>query len=886
MTLTTASRTALVVALLAAALTAVTSTAHAAEPEPATVTVDFAKNNGPGHPDVFGSGRNSCNPDFGASAPCRDTAARMETLRQSGVRFMRRDAYLSEIVPDSTIDDYLKNVNGVADPRNWDWSKYQWVDTYHDAGFTVMLVMGYNVPWNGYGCGGTCPGFGPSVPKNFDVYADMVRKVYQHFHGKVDLVEIWNEPDSGNFFNLTGSPYPETLAGRLRAYTDVYDQASSAIRKVSTSIPIGGPVVTNPAAGPDWVNALLHDRRIPAKNVNFLSYHNYKESVTTESVTDWKNLAAAAGRGKDFPVYVTEWNRSPAYDQNPLSTDHPDTVSSTASRLTTFFRQHANGTNYFNDNDSDSWPAFFGIYANGTLPPKSRTYRLLSQDLGLGAGPSTIRDVVCNTGFSCPLTNGAAATNSAGDQVAWVVNNNTTPVEVTMNLSGLKDSGSWTANIFEASANAAVTSPRSAVRLIVARGKASFTTLAPPKSVIGVRLTRNQLDVENLAPAATVTSSSSFPGYPASNVTDGVTGLAGSGEWASAGEQRPWVRLTWPGPRTIGRVVLYARATGERVLAGRLVFGDGTSVPVPALPNDGTGRAVSFPSRSADSVRFEVTDGSGPNVGLSEFQVYEGANIAREGTVTSSSQLDRTTHAHVNVVDGIAGQQTGEWASRERNPWVQVSWVDPRTIEQVVVYDRADKTSNATSGVLTFSDGSTIPVTGIPKDGSAKAVRFPARSAAWVRFQVTGGSGSNVGLSELRIFRGADLASSATATASSAFDAPLDPSAVTDGITGQRFSGEWAAKGEPNPWIQLTWPDAQRVGQVVLHDRISLSDNANGGTLTFSDGTSVAISGIDTTGVGKVVEFPARTVTWVRFQVNSGTGQNVGLSEFEAFPPS
>jgi hypothetical protein len=69
----------------------------------------------------------------------------------------------------------------------------------------------------------------------------------------------------------------------------------------------------------------------------------------------------------------------------------------------------------------------------------------------------------------------------------------------------------------------------------------------------------------------------------------------------------------------------------------------------------------------------------------------------------------------------------------------------------------------------------------------------------------------------------------------------------------------------------------------VLYDRNNMIDQINAGTLTFSDGSSIPVSALDNSGLGETIAFTPRTVTWVKFQVTSGAGLNVGLSEFEAF---
>ena len=50
---------------------------------------------------------------------------------------------------------------------------------------------------------------------------------------------------------------------------------------------------------------------------------------------------------------------------------------------------------------------------------------------------------------------------------------------------------------------------------------------------------------------------------------------------------------------------------------------------------------------------------------------------------------------------------------------------------------------------MPFSDGSSVNVADIANDGSMKRIVFDAKAVTWVRFQVTSGSGSNRGLSEI-----------------------------------------------------------------------------------------------------------------------------------------
>lgn len=123
-------------------------------------------------------------------------------------------------------------------------------------------------------------------------------------------------------------------------------------------------------------------------------------------------------------------------------------------------------------------------------------------------------------------------------------------------------------------------------------------------------------------PGVTATASSEYDSrYPAEKAIDGVTGSADSGDWASAGEQDPSFQLDWKKPVRADAIVLYDRPGVDDANGGSLTFSDGSSVQVDDIPADGSATTVRFETKTFDSVRFQVTGGSGPNVGLSELEV-------------------------------------------------------------------------------------------------------------------------------------------------------------------------------------------------------------------------------------------------------------------------
>jgi len=136
----------------------------------------------------------------------------------------------------------------------------------------------------------------------------------------------------------------------------------------------------------------------------------------------------------------------------------------------------------------------------------------------------------------------------------------------------------------------------------------------------------------NVARLATVTVSSVEPGYGQTGLTDGVLdGYPGdtAAEWSSKQLVGASCTLTWSTPQTVDRIGLYDRPnTTDQITSGTLVFSDGTTIAVGALPNDGqTPAEITFPAKTITSVRFEVTGvrKGTEHAGLSEFQVFRAA---------------------------------------------------------------------------------------------------------------------------------------------------------------------------------------------------------------------------------------------------------------------
>lgn len=135
-------------------------------------------------------------------------------------------------------------------------------------------------------------------------------------------------------------------------------------------------------------------------------------------------------------------------------------------------------------------------------------------------------------------------------------------------------------------------------------------------------------------------------------------------------------------------------------------------------------------------------------------------NIAPLAKVTASSSLNEQYKA-ANITDGLIGMEDlGEWACEGdttdwgyiRLPWIQLEWEQPQLVERIVLYDRVSYNNNIAGGKLLFSDGSTVWIGQIPRDGTAKSVQFTPRKTKWIKLLVTDATGRDIGLSEVEVF--------------------------------------------------------------------------------------------------------------------------------------
>jgi hypothetical protein len=184
-----------------------------------------------------------------------------------------------------------------------------------------------------------------------------------------------------------------------------------------------------------------------------------------------------------------------------------------------------------------------------------------------------------------------------------------------------------------------------------------------------------------------------------------------------------------------------------------MAYDDAGNVSAPAAVKVSTAGFVVPPEAPAATLPTETSGERGPV--SPQTRPARPGNIAPLAAVTVSSEF-APGFAGKHLVDGWHGEaEVGEWSSRgEKLPWLRLEWKEPVTISKVVVYDRPNPSDHARAGRLTFSDGEPVAVTGVPNNGSARAVAFPPRKAKWMKFEVTESAGANVGLAEIEVFSG------------------------------------------------------------------------------------------------------------------------------------
>ncbi len=129
------------------------------------------------------------------------------------------------------------------------------------------------------------------------------------------------------------------------------------------------------------------------------------------------------------------------------------------------------------------------------------------------------------------------------------------------------------------------------------------------------------------------------------------------------------------------------------------------------------GKTVPVPIQAAFTINgmaFHLPVAPPPNTDL-----QTDANLTQNAKVTVSGVEEG--YGMDGAVDGVVGgypdNKTQEWSSGgKEGSWLRLGWDTPQTVSRIVLWDRPNPIDQITSGMLAFSDGSSLPVGALPND--------------------------------------------------------------------------------------------------------------------------------------------------------------------------
>jgi hypothetical protein len=189
-------------------------------------------------------------------------------------------------------------------PGVYDWA---WLDAVVDdaiaQGVHPWLELSYgNKLYPGGGDTGLGGGF-PSSTEGKAAWDRWTRATVQHFKGRVEAWEIWNEPD----LNRDG-------AAKASAYTDLFIRTASMIRQEQPTAKIYALALANqPAYADEFIRFMSEQGRLDL--IDAITFHGYPKNPDDTQLTDALR-AIIAKTGKTIPVRQGETGAPSKFQEN------------------------------------------------------------------------------------------------------------------------------------------------------------------------------------------------------------------------------------------------------------------------------------------------------------------------------------------------------------------------------------------------------------------------------------------------------------------------------------------------------------------------------------------------------------------------------------------
>lgn len=233
-------------------------------------------------------------------------------LRKYGIRLVRGDLYLQDVLSEKVCPDLKTYQSKISDPKfvdSWDWSQASWLAEAKQQGFRTMGIFCY-MP--------KCLTANGSLPRKGDTAAweawgDVCAKAYERLGKNISYLEIFNE---AHFFTKPdGTDYKRSVD----ADPDIFYYAQNRLRPLSTKS-IGGAVTWIDCWAGSALDTLPFDPRTKRDSIDYFDIHIYDTEPGaffsrvdhTRAVLDGTGNSLPFGYKapwKDKPIWVTEWNQ-------------------------------------------------------------------------------------------------------------------------------------------------------------------------------------------------------------------------------------------------------------------------------------------------------------------------------------------------------------------------------------------------------------------------------------------------------------------------------------------------------------------------------------------------------------------------------------------------
>ncbi|MBD3276075.1 MAG: hypothetical protein GF372_12235 [Candidatus Marinimicrobia bacterium] len=420
------------------------------------VTIDFAEQISQGAPEVFGG-----------TQPRGLSEDQWDILKKQGFTFMRSQADLTELVPADSPEEYLNNVDGCADPENWNWDEGVYGGDFAqeaiDRGMDVCYVI-KNARWNRYE---GAPDDEETMPRSLEVWGDIVTKIVNHYEGKLTYIELFNEVDRDPQFFVEGSDYT-----RKTGYQAVARTALEAVaRSDYPESRVGGTAAAG--FGEEQVRWLLEDDTI-REGIGFISFHDFDNpDYPHEGVVSLKNLLEEYN--VDVPIvrssYVPEYGREGGLPGTlePAPIAH-HLIGALKDGLA------ASGLWEIQNKGGEDDPRYW--FHNGETVKTANLWLLMSNTLKLGKGPSQVMKA------SGPFSLNLGALNHADQPVAVMIGDESKDVNVT--LENLDLDGRVKISIYSTNEHSGGEKPVGTLDRQVENGAVSFPVSIQEGEVVGL----------------------------------------------------------------------------------------------------------------------------------------------------------------------------------------------------------------------------------------------------------------------------------------------------------------------------------------------------------------------------------------------------------------